>query len=217
MAEAVVLGELELDRVTGLVIDESRKLAVHRWPGADGDIVQDMGMAAARIWLTGVAIGDDAGSRLEQLRNAMQAGEPQDFTASAAVASNIEQVVIAALRVTQPPGRVGFYEYQMELVRYVPPPPPPAAGFDLGSLSDIGAGIDASALDAIAGAAGALGTAAGALSSIDDALNAVTDAVAMAQAVAETVEQVAALAQGLEGIAELLKAAGGVVSAFGDG
>jgi prophage DNA circulation protein len=216
MPEAVVLGDLELDRVTGLVIDESRKLAVHRWPGADGDIVQDMGMAAARIWLTGVAIGDDAGARLEQVRGAMQAGEPLDFTASAAVASNIDQIVIAALRVTQPPGRANFYDYQMELVRYVPPPPPAAAGFNVGALAAIGAGIDASALDAVAGAAGALGTAAGAMTALDDALNAAKDAVEMAKGIAEFAEQALAVLEGLEGLEKVFSAAAKVVSAWGD-
>lgn len=187
--EAVVIGDLELDLVTGLVIEENRKLAVHRWPGADGDLVQDMGMAAGRIWLTGVAMGSDAGGRLEQLRTAMQAGKPLDFVASAAVASDIEQVIVAGLRVTQPPGRVNYYEYQLDLIRYVAPPPPLTAGFDPTALAAVTADIGLDALSAVQEAAGLVG-----------------DAVAM-------VEKALDVVKGLGALEEILSAAGAVITA----
>jgi hypothetical protein len=187
-AEAVVIGALELDRVTGLVVDQSRKLAVHRWPGANGDMVQDMGMAAGRIHLTGVAMGPDAGARLEQLRTAMQSGKPQDFVASAAVASGIEQVIIAGLRVTQPPGRTEYFEYQVDLVHYVPPPPPLTAGFDPAALAGIAADLEASARSAVDDMAAAAGDIIG---KVEKALEAI---------------------QGLGIIAEVLAAAGAVVT-----
>lgn len=206
MPEAVVLGDLELDRVTGLVIDESRKLAVHRWPGNNGDIVQDMGMASGRIWLSGVAIGPDAGARLEQLRTKMQAGSPLDFVASAAVASNIEQVMVAALRVTQPPGRVHYFEYQMELVHYVPPPPPAPAGFDLGALGDIAGEIEAAAASAVDQAASALGDALEAKNALEEALAAAGDAL-------EMVETIVAAVEGLGVIKVLMEKAGAVIVA----
>ncbi|TJY42631.1 hypothetical protein E5161_07195 [Cohnella pontilimi] len=206
MAEAVVIGDLELDLVTGIVIDESRKLVVHGWPGEDGDLVQDMGMAAARIRLTGVAVGEEADGRLEQLRMAMQSGEPQDFAASAAVASNIEQVMVVALRVLQPPGRVHYYEYQLELIRYVPPPPP-ISGFDAGALEDIASAVDAAASAAMGEAAALLGTLEGAAAAIEQGMDAVKDAAALAENALE-------LAQGLKGLEELLSAAGSVIKAY---
>lgn len=207
MAEAVVIGDLELDRITGLAIDESRKLVVNRWPGADGDIVQDMGMAAARIALTGIAAGDDAGARIEQLRKAIQSGQPQDFAASAAAASNIEQVMVVSLKVSQPPGRADYYDYAMELIRYVPPPPPPSGGFDLGALGDIASSLDTSALAAIGDAAGALGTLQGTLQAIDDGL-------AGARSLMEMAENGLELVQGLGDIQKVLKAAANVMSAW---
>lgn len=208
MAEAVVIGSLELDRVTGLTVDESRKLAFHPWPGADGDLVQDLGMAAARVTLTGVASGENAGQMLEQLREVMRAGEPVDFAASAAVAANIDQVLVSALRVVQPPGRPDCYEYQIELVRYTPPPEPATGGFSAGALSDIGAQVDAAAADAVSQAAAQLGNVEGKLAAIDDALQAASEVV-------ETLEGAAGLAQGLLGLKPLVQAVGEVVKASG--
>lgn len=200
MAEALVLGDLELDRVTALTIQESRKLAVHPWPGGEGDLVQDLGAAAAHLWVDGVAAGENAGDRLEQLRQAMQAGQPLDFSASAAVGSDIEQVLIAALYVHQPPGRADFYEYRMELVRYVPPPPPPAAGFDMGALGDIAGEVQGIAGEAMGAFTEALGTAEAALGAIADVKNVVDD--------------VLGAVQGAEIIKAVLDAAGKVVTAW---
>lgn len=208
MAEAVILGDLELDRVTGLSIDESRRLAVHPWPGSEGDLVQDLGQAGARVWLTGAALGSDAGSRLEALRQAMQKGEPLDFAASAAVASNIEQVMLARLQVFQPPGKVDYYEYQMELIRYVPPPPPTVAGFDAGSLGDIASSIEDAAGAAVDAAAGALAEAAAAQAALEEALAAAESAVEFVEAIMEAV-------QGLGVIEEILSKAGRVITAYG--
>lgn len=207
MAEAVILGDLELDRVTGLAIDESRRLAIHPWPGFEGDLVQDLGQAGARIWLTGVAIGPEADGRLEALRQAMQRGEPLDFAASAAVAANIEQVMLAQLRVHQPPGKVAYYEYQVELIRYVPPPPPAVAGFDVGALGDIASGLAESALSAVDAAAGALAEAAAAKAALDEA-------IAAAQSAAEMVGAVMGAVEGMGAIKEILEKAGRVITAW---
>lgn len=198
-AEAVVLGDLELDRVTHLYVDEARKLAVHRWPGGDGDLVQDLGASAAVVRLAGVSFGEGAGDLLEQLRKVMHAGEPVDFTASAAVASDIEQVVISRLTVEQPPGRVGYYEYSLELLRYVPPPSPASAGFDPGALGGIASDLSAAAAGAVGGFNASLGTVGEALGALDKARDFINDA-----------QDALAAVQGLGDITKLLAALGNV-------
>lgn len=200
MAEAMVLGDLELDRVTALAIQESRKLAVHPWPGGEGDLVQDLGAAAARLWVDGVAVGENAGERLEQLRKAMQEGQPLDFSASAALGSEIEQVLIAVFHVHQPPGRVDYFEYRMELVRYVPPPPPPMAGFDAGALGDIAGEVQGLAADGLGAFTEAMGTAQGALNALEEAKS--------------LVEEVVGAIAGAEIIYEVLDKAGKVITAW---
>lgn len=179
MAEAVVLGSVELDHVTGVRVDESRKLSLHRWPGKDGDLVQDMGMAAASVRLTGVAIGDKAGSRLEQLRRMMHKGDPQDFTASAAVAADIDQVIVTGFRVFQPPGYVGYYEYELELLRYVATSTVAPGGFTASALSAIKSKVDTSALDKIKQTAGDLGKEAGRLQQLNDIMQETKDKLSL--------------------------------------
>lgn len=200
-AEAVVLGDLELDRVTHLYVEEQRKLALHRWPGGDGDLMQDLGAAAAVVRLAGVTFGENAGDLLEKLRQAMQAGEPLDFAASAAVASNIEQVLIARLVVEQPPGRIDYYEYSLELIRYVPPPPPANAGFDAGALAGIADDLAGAAAQTMGDFAATLGTVGEALGQLEKAKDLLEDAAAVLEAV-----------EGLGEIAELMEALGKVAS-----
>jgi hypothetical protein len=201
-AEAVILGDLELDKVTHLYVEESRKLALHRWPGGDGDLVQDLGAAAAVIRLAGVTFGTDSGTLLEKLRQAMQTGEPLDFAASAAVASNIEQVLVSRLVVEQPPGRMEYYEYSLELLRYVPPPPPQNAGFDTGALAGIAGDLSAAAAESMGDFAATLGTAAEALGALEQAADLIADAMEVLEAV-----------EGMAEIAKLMEALGKVASA----
>lgn len=203
MAEAVVLGDLELDLVTGIVMEEHRKLAVHPWPGATGDLVQDLGMGAAQIWLSGVAAGEEPARRLEQVRQAMQDGKPLDFTASVAVASTVEQVLVTGLRAVQPPGRTGYYEYQLSLIQYVEPPPPVASDFDPGALADIDLESTAAALD---GVTGALDDAAKLKELADEAGGTLAEVAAMVEKAIEVV-------QGLGALEKVLSAAGNVVKA----
>lgn len=204
--EAIVLGDLELDLVTSIAITEGRKVALHPWPGGDGDLLQDLGMAAAQIRLTGIAYGEEAGSRLEQLRAKLQAGEPIDFAASAAVAANIDQVLITGLQVQQPPGRPQYYEYELQLIRYVQPPSPAPGGFDPDAVADVESQIQADALAAMQDQAGALGTAEGLMNAVDGQLD----------AAAELLEKAANAAELLSGLALLRKvlgAGGSVVKA----
>lgn len=203
MAEAVVLGELELDRVTGIVMEESRKLVVHPWLGATGDLVQDMGMGAAQIWLTGVAVGEESSQRMEQIRRAMQQGKPLDFTASVAVASSVEQVLVAGLRVVQPPGMINYYEYQLSLIQYVEPPPPVASDFDLGALEQI-------ELDSVSAAVSELTASLEEASALADAIAEGMDTVSAAAAL---VDKALKTVEGLAGLERLLRAVGNVVKA----
>lgn len=204
MTEAVVLGDLELGAITRLVIDEQRKLARHPIPGWDGDLVQDLGSAAVLIRIQGLDHGDDAdtppGQVLEALRSAAAAGEPLDFTASAAAASRVEQVLIRRLQVEQRSGLAAGYLYDLECIQYVEPPPPLVAGFDAGFLDQVG---DLAGLAALADAADAidgLGDLAGeALSAIEDGL--------------EVLDEIQDLVEGAQTVAPLLEAAGALVSA----
>lgn len=202
MPETVLIGDLELTEVTEIRIHQSRKLAAYAVPGWSGDLIQDLGEAAARIDLRGIVLGDDAGTRLEELRGAFASGEPLDFVSSASVATEIEQTLLEKLDVVQSGHMPGGYAFSMALRRYVPPPPPMIGGFDAGFLGDLSALDDALALDAVGGLADALGTAAGALDAINE--------------IAEFIEDAIALVEGAVEVQALIEAAGKVIAAFDD-
>ncbi|MEM7587640.1 MAG: hypothetical protein AAF560_29910 [Acidobacteriota bacterium] len=200
MAEAVILGSLELERITALAIDQQRKLARHPIPGWDGDLVQDLGSSAAKIRLTGVDSGEGASLRLADLRQLAAAGEPVDFVASAAVAAEIEQVLVERLAVRQVGGEGETLHYGLELVQHVPPPVVSVAGFDAGFLDEL-AGLDDAA------AAAELGSFVDSLADAGkEAAGAIADAVAVVEDIAETVA-------GLDGLERLLAAMAGVAEA----
>jgi len=199
MPETVLIGDLELTEVRDIRVQQARKLASHAIPGWDGDLVQDLGEASARIDLSGIVTGEDAATRIEALRTAFSNVEPQDFAASAAVATDIEQVLPEQLDVTQSGIAPGAYGFAMSLRRYVPPPPATIGGFDAGFLSDL-SDLDAQlGLDQVGALADALGEAQGALNALDD--------------IKEFVEDAVALVEGAGNIQKLLDAAGSVFSA----
>ncbi|MBK5926168.1 hypothetical protein [Rhodobaculum claviforme] len=199
MVETVLIGDLELDGVTDIRVRQRRKLAAQPIPGWDGDLVQDFGEAAAAIELRGIAGGAGAAERLEALRAFFRAGAPADFTASAAVAADIEQALPETLDVTQTGRAPGVYFYGLTLRRHVAPPPAAPGGFDPGFLDDLAA-MDAAGAAAAAGAlADAMGTAQGALDAVNKAAALLEDAMA--------------LVQGLEPLKEVLNSAGKVAAA----
>lgn len=199
MAETVLIGDLELTEVREIRVRQARKLAAHAIPGWEGDLVQDMGEAAAEIEMSGLVTGEEAGTRIEALRAAFASAEPQDFTASAAVAADIAHVLPAHLEVTQSAAAVGAYGFALRLRRYVPPPPPATAGFDAGFLSDL-ADLDAQlGLDQVGALADGLGNVQGALDALDE--------------IKDFVEEAAALIEGAAEIQKLLDAAGKVFAA----
>ncbi len=176
MQETVLIGDLELDQVLEIDVRQSRKLVGHAVPGWDGDLMQDLGEAAAEIRLRGIAMGEDAGTRLEELRAAFSTGAPLDFTASAAVASEVEQTLLERLDVVQSGEVNGAYLYAMTLRRYVPPPEPSIGGFSADFLADLDTVNLANGLLDTSAFADALGTAQGAFDEVNKALEVLEDA-----------------------------------------
>lgn len=176
MQETVLIGDLELDQVLEIDVRQSRKLVGHAVPGWDGDLMQDLGEAAAEIHLRGIAMGEDAGTRLEELRAAFSTGAPLDFTASAAVATEVEQALLERLDVVQSGEVNGAYLYAMTLRRYVPPPEPSIGGFSSDFLADLDAVNLANGLLDTSAFADALGTAQGAFDEVNKALEVLEDA-----------------------------------------
>lgn len=200
MAEAILLGDLELTSVASIEIFERRKLARQAIPGWNGDLVQDLGAAASRVRVSGTTFGASAADQLEQLRAAAAEGAPLPFVASAAVATGIEELLVERLWVRQLAGEMDTYHYVVDLIQHVRPPPLELADYAPALLTEIAAeaeesaGFDVDTMTAIVGTAGEAGAF-------------IADAIATAKALGEGIEGLLAIEQLLEALARVARSA----------
>ena len=122
-----LIGEYEVPGIQRIGALERRRLATFDIPGLAGSFHQDLGMMAARIVIEGTLAGDEPRDAfLTAVREKLNAGEPVDFVADIATATEIEQVLITDFDVEEVAGSADAFRYRIVLAQYVPPPPPPA-------------------------------------------------------------------------------------------
>jgi hypothetical protein len=135
MPAGVMLDDISLPLVQELRTLEDRAWVTHQVPGLDGAAHQHLGRQPLMITVTGAMVDDTSLAALEQLRQKFQAHEPVPFAADIATATEIKNVVIDDLRVTELAGRPQQYRYVLRLIEHIPPPPPvqplAAPGVDL--------------------------------------------------------------------------------------
>ncbi len=119
-----MLGDLELQQVQKIEIDEDQALAQQSVPALEGDFLQRLGRRATQIGLTGVLTGDAAGAGLKTLQEKFRAAEPVSFVADIATATKVDQVLIEELGMRELAGRPQRFEYALTLREYTPPPKP---------------------------------------------------------------------------------------------
>lgn len=123
-----MLGELALEGIEYVEALESRALVEHRVPGLAGNYFQDMGSAPDAIRIEGVRHGDDARDAfLTGIREIFNKGEPTTFVADINTATDITDVIVEELHVSEASEYQSF-RYVLRLRKYVPPPEPPADG-----------------------------------------------------------------------------------------
>lgn len=122
-----MIGEYEVPGIQRIGAVERRQLATFEVPGLAGSFHQDLGRIGTRIVIEGTLAGDEARDAfLESVREKLGAGEPVDFVADIATATEIEQVLISDLDVEEIAGAADSFRYRIMLAQYIPPPPPPA-------------------------------------------------------------------------------------------
>jgi hypothetical protein len=140
MPAGVMLDDLTLTVVQEVRIFEDRALVALTVPGREGVAHQDFGRRPAHIKVVGFMLGDNSLADLEALRKKFQERQPLPFTADIAVATQIQQVVIDDLRLSEVAGRPQQFLYVLFLLEFLPPPPPPtpleAPDLDAGDLFD---------------------------------------------------------------------------------
>jgi len=136
---ALEIAGVTMDQLLSIETSERSRFARHAVPGMNGELSQDLGRPSVQIRVRGIFYGADAAGRLQTLRGHLLARTPVDFLCDVTHEGYFAQVLVERLEVAQRAGQPGEFDYECELLEYVPPPPPPAA-------SALGA-LDASILD----------------------------------------------------------------------
>ena len=139
---SIELGDVTLDHLTHVSVDERQRIVLHPVPGMSGDLSQTLGRPSVVVRFQGIFYGDTANDDLGGLRSAYLDEQPVDFFTEAVGEGYFAQVLITRMEVNQRAGYLDQYDYLCEVVEYVEPPEPTVAS--LGGLLD---GIDAGLLD----------------------------------------------------------------------
>lgn len=110
-----------------------------RLAGLDGELQQRLGRPSHRIYLAGVAVGEEAGAILGELQHKVQSGEELDFSANITTALELQKVVITHFHAAETAGHPKRFDYEVHLAES-PPLPPPAELESFGGLGDFGLG-----------------------------------------------------------------------------
>lgn len=152
-----MIGSWEVPNIEQIATLEQRRLAVLAVPGLAGDLHHDLGSSSLVVEIAGSVHGDAARDELlTELRTPFISGDPLDFVADITTATELEQVVIESLEVSEGHGDHDA-RYRVVLRQYVEPPPPPSPIDGLGAdlLPELdalaGLGLDGLELPALVG------------------------------------------------------------------
>jgi len=122
-----MIAEFEVPGLTRIGTVESRRLVEIPVPGLPGSYHQDLGHQPLHLRMEGSLHGDEAHADfLEEIRRLHQAAEPVDFVADITTATDLEQMLVASLRLEESSNDDGVLHYAITLVQYTEPPPEPA-------------------------------------------------------------------------------------------
>jgi hypothetical protein len=149
-----VLGDWEIPRIETIQALENRSFIELDIPGRVGSLYQDMNTRPTSIQIAGSLYGDEARNEfLETLRGKFREGQPVTFVGDIVTATEVQYVVIEALRFTENGFNPDQIDYFIQLKESPPPPPPPdpLGGLDTDLLADAGSFLDSvtGALDLI--------------------------------------------------------------------
>jgi hypothetical protein len=180
-----MLGNWEIPRIESIRTLERRAFAEFAVPGRVGSLFQDLNTTPTCIAISGSLYGDEARDEfLEELRGKFRDGEPVTFVADIVTATEVQYVLVEALRIQESGTKPDQADYLFVLKESPPPPPPPdpLGGLEAGLLEDAGGFLD---------------TVTGALDVIDT-LGSVPDLGDPTPPLTNTVESVASATEGLD-------------------
>ena len=149
-----MLGNWEVPRIEEIRTLENRSFVEFAVPGREGSLYQDLNTMPTRIAILGSLYGDeDRDAFLEELRGKFRAGEPVTFVADIVTATEIQYVIVEAMRFQESGIKPDQMDYLFVLKESPPPPPPsdPLGALDAGLLEQADGFLDTvtGALDVI--------------------------------------------------------------------
>ena len=120
-----MLGEIELQQVQQLNIDADQVLTEHSVPALEGNFFQSLGRRGTKIILSGVVSGAESGEGLKKLREQFRSVEPVSFVSDIISATDLDQVLIEDMEVTEVAGKPNRFEYAFTLREFTAPPEQP--------------------------------------------------------------------------------------------
>jgi outer membrane protein OmpA-like peptidoglycan-associated protein len=123
-ANKPMLGDIELQQVQTIEVDEDQVLAQQSVPALEGDFLQRLGRRGTQISLTGVLTGAEAGAGLKTLQEKFRAAAAVSFVADIATATQVEKVLIEEMGIRELAGKPSRFEYALTLREFIPPPAP---------------------------------------------------------------------------------------------
>jgi hypothetical protein len=141
------VADLTLSRVHRIVTLEEAAFVHHRVPGAEGDVLQDLGRRSVRLRIEGICYGPAARDDLEALRALYTAREPVDFIADVVGQTYVSRVSLDRLEVGEDAVEPGQFSWTLTVTEHVEPP---ARGAAAAAAVTAGIAADAGALLEIA-------------------------------------------------------------------
>lgn len=132
-----MLGSWEIPRIEAIRTLEDRSFVELSVPGRAGSLFQDLNTMPTRIAIAGSLYGDEARDEfLEELRGKFRDGEPVTFVGDIVTATEVQYVIVEALRLQESGTRPDQTDYLFVLKESPPPPPPadPLGALDAGLL-----------------------------------------------------------------------------------
>jgi hypothetical protein len=143
---STLLGDLTLDYVQRIEHALDGGFAAARIAGLEGELQQRSGRPSHRVFLSGLLLGEDAGSALAALQEKAKSGEELTFAANITTALELQNVVITSFRAVELAGQPKRFAYEISLAESPPLPPPaslePFGGLDGFGLGDLGFDTD---------------------------------------------------------------------------
>src|SRR3712207_125241 len=118
----IQLADLTLRRIHRVATLEEAAFVHHCVPGAEGNVLQNLGRRSVRLQIEGIFYGPEAREDLDGLRALYTAREPVDFIADIVGQTYVSKVALDRLEVVESTVEPDQFSYALTVAEYLEPP-----------------------------------------------------------------------------------------------